>query len=132
MIIAGVLVGGVVVLAHGNHSDYDDYDDYSKYSDSGMIRQVNEANAKKENAKRSLKEAEEALNEEYQNGMDELEEKYGDISTNSKNARDFLREKDQLLRTMKTKMEKEVDDAQKEVDDINAAIQKINTMQLKK
>lgn len=132
MIIAGVLVGGVVVLAHGNHSDYSDYGDYSEYSDAKMIQKVQEANARKESSQKSLNAAEKTLHEEYQNGMNKLEEKYGDVSINAKNAQDFLKEKEELLQTMKTKMEKEVNDAQKEVDDINAAIKKINDMQLKK
>ena len=68
-----------------------------------------------------------------QTGMsDNRGEKYGNISISSPDAQDFLRDKIQLLQHMKFHMEEEVREAQKKVDDINAAIQKINSMQLKK
>lgn len=90
------------------------------------------AKAKKDQAKRNLDEAEQTLRAEYQNGLNQLREKYGDFSTSSQNAQEFLRDKNQLLQHMKFHMEEEVREAQKKVDDINAAIQKINSMQLKK
>lgn len=132
MIIAVGALVGIVAIGHDNHSDYSDYGDYSEYGDSHLIQQVEAAKAKKNQAKRNLDEAEETLRAEYQNGLNQLREKYGNISISSPDAQDFLRDKNQLLQHMKFHMEEEVREAQKKVDDINAAIQKINSMQLKK
>ena len=132
MIIAVGALVGIVAIGHDNHSDYSDYSDYSEYGDSHLIQQVEAAKAKKDQAKRNLDEAEQTLRAEYQNGLNQLREKYGDFSTSSQNAQEFLRDKKQLLQHMKFHMEEEVREAQKKVDDINAAIQKINSMQLKK
>lgn len=129
MIIAVGALVGIVAIGHDNHSDYSDY---SEYGDSHLIQQVEAAKAKKDQAKRNLDEAEQTLRAEYQNGLNQLREKYGDFSTSSQNAQEFLRDKNQLLQHMKFHMEEEVREAQKKVDDINAAIQKINSMQLKK
>ena len=130
-IVAGAVVGGVLVLGHDKHSPYSDHSDYSEYGDSYLVQQVEAAKAKRNQAKRNLDEAEETLRAEYQNGLNQLREKYGNISISSPDAQDFLRDKNQLLQHMKFHMEEEVREAQK-VDDINAAIQKINSMQLKK
>ncbi len=136
MIIAvGALVGIVAVGGYdrySRYSEYDDHDNYSRYSDSYLVQQVESAKAKSNQAKRNLAQAEEALRAEYQNGLERLKEKYGDIPIGSSNAQDFLREKEQLLLSMKSRMKEDLQEAQKEVDDINAAIQKINSMQLKK
>lgn len=135
MIIAVGALVGIVAIGHDRHSDYDDYDDhdnYSRYSDSYLVQQVESAKAKSNQAKRNLAQAEETLRAEYQNGLERLKEKYGDIPVGSSNAQDFLREKEQLLLSMKSRMKEDLQEAQKEVDDINAAIQKINSMQLKK
>lgn len=129
MIIAVGALVGIVAIGHDNHSDYSDY---SEYGDSHLIQQVEAAKAKKNQAKRNLDEAEQTLRAEYQNGLNQLREKYGDFSTSSQNAQEFLRDKNQLLQHMKFQMEGEVREAQQKVDDINAAIQKINSMQLKK
>lgn len=129
MIIAVGALVGIVAIGHDNHSDYSDY---SEYGDSHLIQQVEAAKAKKDQAKRNLDEAEQTLRAEYQNGLNQLREKYGDFSTSSQNAQEFLRDKNQLLQHMKFQMEGEVREAQQKVDDINAAIQKINSMQLKK
>ncbi len=131
-IVAGAVVGGVLVLGHDKHSPYSDHSDYSEYGDSYLVQQVEAAKAKRNQAKRNLDEAEETLRAEYQNGLNQLREKYGNISISSPNAQDFLRDKNQLLQHMKFHMEEEVREAQKKVDDINTAIQKINSMQLKK
>lgn len=131
-IVAGAVVGGVLVLGHDKHSPYSDHSDYSEYGDSYLVQQVEAAKAKRNQAKRNLDEAEETLRAEYQNGLNPLREKYGNISISSPDAQDFLRDKNQLLQHMKFHMEEEVREAQKKVDDINAAIQKINSMQLKK
>ena len=131
IIVVGALVG-IVAIGHDNHSDYSDYSDYSEYGDSYLVQQVEAAKAKKNQAKRNLDEAEQTLRAEYQNGLKQLRDKYGDFPTNSQNAQEFLRDKNQLLQHMKFHMEGEVREAQKKVDDINAAIQKINSMQLKK
>ena len=131
-IVAGAVVGGVLVLGHENHSNHSDYSDYSEYGDSYLIQQIEEAKVKKNQAKRNLDEAEETLRAEYQNGLNQLREKYGNVSISSRNAQDFLRDKNQLLQHMKFHMEGEVREAQQKIDDINAAIQKINNMQLKK
>ncbi len=131
-IVAGAVVGGVLVLGHDKHSPYSDHSDYSEYGDSYLVQQVEAAKAKRNQAKRNLDEAEETLRAEYQNGLNQLREKYGNISISSPDAQDFLRDKNQLLQHMKFHMEEEVREAQKKVDDINAAIQKINSMQLKK
>lgn len=131
-IVAGAVVGGVLVLGHDKHSPYSDHSDYSEYGDSYLVQQVEAAKAKRNQAKRNLDEAEETLQTEYQNGLNQLREKYGNISISSPDAQDFLRDKNQLLQHMKFHMEEEVREAQKKVDDINAAIQKINSMQLKK
>lgn len=131
-IVAGAVVGGVLVLGHDKHSPYSDHSDYSEYGDSYLVQQVEAAKAKRNKAKRNLDEAEETLRAEYQNGLNQLREKYGNISISSPDAQDFLRDKNQLLQHMKFHMEEEVREAQKKVDDINAAIQKINSMQLKK
>lgn len=131
-IVAGAVVGGVLVLGHDKHSPYSDHSDYSEYGDSYLVQQVEAAKAKRNQAKRNLDEAEETLRAEYQNGLNQLREKYGNISISSPDAQDFLRDKKQLLQHMKFHMEEEVREAQKKVDDINAAIQKINSMQLKK
>ena len=131
-IVAGAVVGGVLVLGHENHSNHSDYSDYSEYGDSYLIQQIEEAKAKKNQAKRNLDEAEETLRAEYQNGLNQLREKYGNVPISSRNAQDFLRDKNQLLQHMKFHMEGEVREAQQKIDDINAAIQKINNMQLKK
>lgn len=131
-IVAGAVVGGVLVLGHDKHSPYSDHSDYSEYGDSYLVQQVEAAKAKRNQAKRNLDEAEETLRAEYQNGLNQLREKYGNISISSPDAQDFLRDKNQLLQHMKFHMEEEVRKAQKKVDDINAAIQKINSMQLKK
>lgn len=131
-IVAGAVVGGVLVLGHDKHSPYSDHSDYSEYGDSYLVQQVEAAKAKRNQAKRNLDEAEETLRAEYQNGLNQLREKYGNISISSPDAQDFLRNKNQLLQHMKFHMEEEVREAQKKVDDINAAIQKINSMQLKK
>lgn len=128
-IVAGAVVGGVLVLGHENHSDYSDY---SEYGDSSLVQQVEAAKAKSNQAKRNLEEAEQTLRAEYQNGLNQLREKYGDVSISSPNAQEFLRDKNQLLQHMRFHMEEDVREAQKKVDDINAAIQKINSMQLKK
>lgn len=130
-IVAGAVVGGVLVLGHDKHSPYSDHSDYSEYGDSYLVQQVEAAKAKRNQAKRNLDEAEETLRAEYQNGLNQLREKYGNISISSPDAQDFLRDKNQLLQHMKFHMEEEVREAQKKVDDINAAIQKINSMQLK-
>lgn len=132
MIIAVGALVGIVAIGHDNHSDYSDYGDYSEYGDSHLIQQVEAAKAKKNQAKRNLDEAEQTLRAEYQNGLNQLREKYGDFSTSSQNAQEFLRDKNQLLQHMKFQMEGEVREAQQKVDDINAAIQKINSMRLKK
>lgn len=132
MIIAVGALVGIVAIGHDNHSDYSDYGDYSEYGDSHLIQQVEAAKANKNQAKRNLDEAEQTLRAEYQNGLNQLREKYGDFSTSSQNAQEFLRDKNQLLQHMKFQMEGEVREAQQKVDDINAAIQKINSMQLKK
>ena len=132
MIIAVGALVGIVAIGHDRHSDYDDYDNYSRYSDSYLVQQVESAKAKSNQAKRNLAQAEETLRAEYQNGLERLKEKYGDIPVGSSNAQDFLREKEQLLLSMKSRMKEDLQEAQKEVDDINAAIQKINSMQLKK
>ena len=132
MIIAVGALVGIVAIGHDNHSDYSDYGDYSEYGDSHLIQKVEAAKAKKNQAKRNLDEAEQTLRAEYQNGLNQLREKYGDFSTSSQNAQEFLRDKNQLLQHMKFQMEGEVREAQQKVDDINAAIQKINSMQLKK
>ena len=132
MIIAVGALVGIVAIGHDNHSDYSDYGDYSEYGDSHLIQQVEAAKAKKNQAKRNLDEAEQTLRAEYQNGLNQLREKYGDFSTSSQNAQEFIRDKNQLLQHMKFHMEGEVREAQQKVDDINAAIQKINSMQLKK
>lgn len=136
MIIAvGALVGIVAVGGYdrySRYSEYDDHDNYSRYSDSYLVQQVESAKAKSNQAKRNLAQAEETLRAEYQNGLERLKEKYGDIPVGSSNAQDFLREKEQLLLSMKSRMKEDLQEAQKEVDDINAAIQKINSMQLKK
>lgn len=132
MIIAVGALVGIVAIGLDNHSDYSDYGDYSEYGDSHLIQQVEAAKAKKNQAKRNLDEAEQTLRAEYQNGLNQLREKYGDFSTSSQNAQEFLRDKNQLLQHMKFQMEGEVREAQQKVDDINAAIQKINSMQLKK
>lgn len=131
-IVAGAVVGGVLVLGYDKHSPYSDHSDYSEYGDSYLVQQVEAAKAKRNQAKRNLDEAEETLRAEYQNGLNQLREKYGNISISSPDAQDFLRDKNQLLQHMKFHMEEEVREAQKKVDDINAAIQKINSMQLKK
>ena len=131
-IVAGAVVGGVLVLGHDKHSPYSDHSDYSEYGDSYLVQQVEAAKAKRNQAKRNLDEAEETLRAEYQNRLNQLREKYGNISISSPDAQDFLRDKNQLLQHMKFHMEEEVREAQKKVDDINAAIQKINSMQLKK
>lgn len=131
-IVAGAVVGGVLVLGHDKHSPYSDHSDYSEYGDSYLVQQVEAAKAKRNQAKRNLDEAEQTLRAEYQNGLNQLREKYGDFSTSSQNAQEFLRDKNQLLQHMKFQMEGEVREAQQKVDDINAAIQKINSMQLKK
>lgn len=131
-IVAGAVVGGVLVLGHDKHSPYSDHSDYSEYGDSYLVQQVEAAKAKRNQAKRNLDEAEETLRAEYQNGLNQLREKYGNISISSPDAQDFLRDKNQLLQHMKFHMEEEVREAQQKVDDINAAIQKINSMQLKK
>lgn len=131
-IVAGAVVGGVLVLGHDKHSPYSDHSDYSEYGDSYLVQQVEAAKAKRNQAKRNLDVAEETLRAEYQNGLNQLREKYGNISISSPDAQDFLRDKNQLLQHMKFHMEEEVREAQKKVDDINAAIQKINSMQLKK
>ncbi len=131
-IVAGAVVGGVLVLGHDKHSPYSDHSDYSEYGDSYLVQQVEAAKAKRNQAKRNLDEAEQTLRAEYQNGLNQLREKYGNISISSPDAQDFLRDKNQLLQHMKFHMEEEVREAQKKVDDINAAIQKINSMQLKK
>lgn len=131
-IVAGAVVGGVLVLGHDKHSPYSDHSDYSEYGDSYLVQQVEAAKSKRNQAKRNLDEAEETLRAEYQNGLNQLREKYGNISISSPDAQDFLRDKNQLLQHMKFHMEEEVREAQKKVDDINAAIQKINSMQLKK
>lgn len=131
-IVAGAVVGGVLVLGHDKHSPYSDHSDYSEYGDSYLVQQVEAAKAKRNQAKRNLDEAEETLRAEYQNGLNQLREKYGNISISSPDAQDFLRDKNQLLQHMKFQMEGEVREAQQKVDDINAAIQKINSMQLKK
>ena len=131
-IVAGAVVGGVLVLGHDKHSPYSDHSDYSEYGDSYLVQQVEAAKAKRNQAKRNRDEAEETLRAEYQNGLNQLREKYGNISISSPDAQDFLRDKNQLLQHMKFHMEEEVREAQKKVDDINAAIQKINSMQLKK
>lgn len=131
-IVAGAVVGGVLVLGHDKHSPYSDHSDYSEYGDSYLVQQVEAAKAKRNQAKRNLDEAEETLRAEYQNGLNQLREKYGNISISSPDAQDFLRDKNQLLQHMKFHMEEEVREAQKKVDDINAAIQKINSMQIKK
>lgn len=131
-IVAGAVVGGVLVLGHDKHSPYSDHSDYSEYGDSYLVQQVEAAKAKRNQAKRNLDEAEETLRAEYQNDLNQLREKYGNISISSPDAQDFLRDKNQLLQHMKFHMEEEVREAQKKVDDINAAIQKINSMQLKK
>ena len=131
-IVAGAVVGGVLVLGHDKHSPYSDHSDYSEYGDSYLVQQVEAAKAKRNQAKRNLDEAEETLRAEYQNGLNQLREKYGNISISSPDAQDFLRDKNQLLQHMKFHMEEEVREAQKKVDDINAAIHKINSMQLKK
>ena len=124
-IVAGAVVGGVLVLGHDKHSPYSDHSDYSEYGDSYLVQQVEAAKAKRNQAKRNLDEAEETLRAEYQNGLNQLREKYGNISISSPDAQDFLRDKNQLLQHMKFHMEEEVREAQKKVDDINAAIQKI-------
>lgn len=131
-IVAGAVVGGVLVLGHDKHSPYSDHSDYSEYGDSYLVQQVEAAKSKRNQAKRNLDEAEETLRAEYQNGLNQLREKYGNISISSPDAQDFLRDKNQLLQHMKFQMEGEVREAQQKVDDINAAIQKINSMQLKK
>ena len=131
-IVAGAVVGGVLVLGHDKHSPYSDHSDYSEYGDSYLVQQVEAAKAKRNQAKRNLDEAEETLRAEYQNGLNQLREKYGNISISSPDAQDFLRDKNQILQHMKFHMEEQVREAQKKVDDINAAIQKINSMQLKK
>ena len=130
--VVGAALVGVVAVGHDKYSRYYDYSDYSEYGDSYLVQQVEAAKAKKNQAKRNLDEAEETLKAEYQNGLNQLREKYGDFSTTSQNAQDFLRDKNQLLQHMKFHMEGEVQEAQKKIDDINAAIQKINNMQLKK
>ena len=132
MIIAVGALVGIVAIGHDRHSDYDEHDNYSRYSDSYLVQQVESAKAKSNQAKRNLAQAEETLRAEYQNGLERLKEKYGDIPVGSSNAQDFLREKEQLLLSMKSRMKEDLQEAQKEVDDINAAIQKINSMQLKK
>lgn len=131
-IVAGAVVGGVLVLGHDKHSPYSDHSDYSEYGDSYLVQQMGAAKAKRNQAKRNLDEAEQTLRAEYQNGLNQLREKYGNISISSPDAQDFLRDKNQLLQHMKFHMKEEVREAQKKVDDINAAIQKINSMQLKK
>ena len=132
MIFAVGVIVGIVAIGHDNHSNYSDYSDYSEYGDSYLMQQVEEAKAKKNQAKRNLDEAEETLKAEYQNGLNQLREKYGNVPISSRDAHDFLRDKNQLLQHMKFHMEGEVQEAQKKIDDINAAIQKINNMQLKK
>ena len=69
---------------------------------------------------------------EYQDALETLRDKYGDIAPDAKNYEEFRKEKEQILARMKEKMERESKDAQNKVDEINAAIQKINQMQLKK
>ena len=112
MIIAVGALVGIVAIGHDNHSDYSDYGDYSEYGDSHLIQQVEAAKAKKNQAKRNLDEAEQTLRAEYQNGLNQLREKYGDFSTSSQNAQEFLRDKNQLLQHMKFQMEGEVREAQ--------------------
>lgn len=133
MFIVGVIGGALVgVVAHGNYSDYDDYSDYSEYSDADMIRKIEAAKAESRQAERSLSAAENAMQTEYQDTLETLRDKYGDIAPDAKNYEAFRKEKEQILARMKEKMERESKDAQNKVDEINAAIQKINQMQLKK
>lgn len=133
MFIVGVIGGALVgVVAHGISSDYDDDSDYSEYSDADMIRKIEAAKAESRQAKRSLSAAENAMQTEYQDALETLRDKYGDIAPDAKNYEAFRKEKEQILARMKEKMERESKDAQNKVDEINAAIQKINQMQLKK
>ena len=71
-IVAGAVVGGVLVLGHDKHSPYSDHSDYSEYGDSYLVQQVEAAKAKRNQAKRNLDEAEETLRAEYQNGLNQL------------------------------------------------------------
>ena len=133
MFIVGVIGGALVgVVAHGISSDYDDDSDYSEYSDADMIRKIEAAKAESRQAERSLSAAENAMQTEYQDALETLRDKYGDIAPDAKNYEAFRKEKEQILARMKEKMERESKDAQNKVDEINAAIQKINQMQLKK
>lgn len=133
MFIVGVIGGALVgAVAHGISSDYDDDSDYSEYSDADMIRKIEAAKAESRQAERSLSAAENAMQTEYQDALETLRDKYGDIAPDAKNYEAFRKEKEQILARMKEKMESESKDAQNKVDEINAAIQKINQMQLKK
>lgn len=133
MFIVGVIGGALVgAVAHGISSDSDDDSDYSEYSDADMIRKIEAAKAESRQAERSLSAAENAMQTEYQDALETLRDKYGDIAPDAKNYEAFRKEKEQILARMKEKMESESKDAQNKVDEINAAIQKINQMQLKK
>lgn len=130
MFIVGVIGGALVgAVAHGNYSDHSNY---SEYSDADMIRKIEAAKAESRQAERSLSAAENAMQTEYQDALETLRDKYGDIAPDAKNYEEFRKEKEQILARMKEKMEGESKDAQNKVDEINAAIQKINQMQLKK
>lgn len=132
MFIVGVIGGALVgAIAHGISSDDDD-SDYPEYSDADMIRKIEAAKAESRQAERSLSAAENAMQTEYQDALETLRDKYGDIAPDAKNYEEFRKEKEQILARMKEKMERESKDAQNKVDEINAAIQKINQMQLKK
>ena len=132
MFIVGVIGGAVLVGAIANYDDYSDHSDYSEYGDAGMIQEIENAKAARDTAERNMEEAERTLEEEYQQAMEKLTEKYGDISSDADNYQDFLQEKDQILASMREQMESEAAEAQKKVDDINQAIQQINQLQLKK
>ena len=54
MIFAVGVIVGIVAIGHDNHSNYSDYSDYSEYGDSYLMQQVEEAKAKKNQAKRNL------------------------------------------------------------------------------
>lgn len=134
IIIAGAIVGIVVVGGHENYSDYSDhYSDHSQYSDAWAIQQIESAKSERNSLQRRLNRA----RSDYQSYLDDqvsnLRNDYKECSdmggvsdSSSLNAR-----KNEVI----SKLEKEVNDDiktdQEALKQIDAALERINTLKLK-
>ena len=129
--IAGVIVGGVAVIAYDDYSDYRDHSRHSRYTEYGdaqLVSQINDLERRVNSQEYDVNNFRSQMQHNFNSRIDNLrhEKNYSALYNATSS--------DNLVYSVKQEMKRELDDSikqeQKQLEDIDRMIARINEIEL--